>query len=203
MSDVQPGLVLITGGVRAGKTRFAERLAGRHGARVLYLATAEAGDGEMRARIARHRAERPPGWRTAEAPLDPVAALEAAAPADAVLFDCLTLWASNLLLAAPLGEPPSPGPSAAEARAGAALDGLLAWQAARRTPLFIVSNEVGWGVTPAYPLGRLYQDVLGRLNQRVAARAEHVYLVVAGLALDLRAAGAAPIDLPPPLAYHD
>lgn len=204
MNGPQPGLVLITGGVRAGKTHFAERLVARHGERVLYLATAEALDAEMAARIAEHRAARPPHWQTVEAPLDPVPALEAAGGADAVLFDCLTLWTSNLLLAAPLDDPPTTAQAvAAEVRAAAAIDALLAWQAERRIPLYLVSNEVGLGIAPAYPLGRLYRDLLGRLNQRAAARAERVYLVVAGLAMDLRAAGALPIDQPPPLPYHE
>lgn len=203
MTTPQPGLTLVLGGVRAGKSAFAERLAARHGPDVLYLATAEAGDDEMRARIAAHRAARPAGWRTLEAPLDPAAALRKAAPASAVLLDCLTIWTSNLLLRAldPEGEQiPTVDLARAEATAVAALAALLAWQRERGAALYIVSNEVGLGLAPPYPLGRAYADVLGRLNQRVAAAAERAYLVIAGLALDLRALGGFAIDAPPPLA---
>ena len=195
MNDIQPGLILVLGGVRAGKSRFAERLASRHGANVCYLATAEARDEEMRARIAAHRAGRPTTWRTIEEPLDPAGALRGAPPFDAVLLDCLTLWTSNRLLRSL--DPDAIEPSAAahaEREATAALTALLNWQRHTRTPLYIVSNEVGLGVTPPYPLGRVFQDALGRLNQRVAAAASQTYLVVAGLALELRSLGATSID---------
>lgn len=199
MSTAQPGLTLILGGVRAGKTAFAERLAARHGPRVLYVATAEPYDAEMRDRIARHQAGRPATWQTLEAPLDPTDAL-ATAQGDAVLLDCLTVWTSNLLLRHIDPDAITPASAAhAEHTATEALDVLLAWQARTGTPLYIVSNEVGLGVTPPYPLGRVYQDVLGRLNQRVARVAGSVYLVIAGLALDLRAVGAIPTENPPPL----
>jgi adenosylcobinamide kinase/adenosylcobinamide-phosphate guanylyltransferase len=189
--SMQPGLTLVLGGARAGKSAFAERLAARHGPHVLYVATAEPLDDDMRARIAAHRAARPPAWRTVEAPLDPAAALHAVTgPVDAALLDCLTLWTSNLMLRAP-------GPADAERGAADALTALLDWQRAMGIPLYIVSNEVGLGVVPPTSLGRAFQDVLGRLNQRVAATAEQVYLVVAGLALDLRALGATVIDAPP------
>ena len=203
MTLLQPGLMLITGGVRAGKTTFAERLAARHGADVLYVATAEARDGEMRARIDAHRAARPAAWRTLEAPLDPVAALRAAPAADAVLLDCLTLWTSNLLLYALDPERiDATAAAVAERGAAAAVDALLEWQRQTVTPLYIVTNEVGLGVSPPFPLGRLFQDVLGRVNQRVAGAASHVYLVVAGLALDLTALGAVRIDAAPERPLH-
>jgi adenosyl cobinamide kinase/adenosyl cobinamide phosphate guanylyltransferase len=195
MSGIQPGLTLITGGVRAGKSRFAERLAVRHGEGVLYVATAEALDDEMRARIAAHQAHRPATWRTLEAPLDPSGALRDAPPAAAVVLDCLTVWASNILLR--VLDPDSINAAAAtraEDEAVAGVAALLGWQRSQGTPLYVVSNEVGLGVVPPTPLGRVYQDVLGRLNQRVAAAAERVYLVHAGLALELRAAGAVSVD---------
>ena len=195
MNDIQPGLILVLGGVRAGKSRFAERLASRHGANVCYLATAEALDDEMRASIAAHRAGRPATWRTIEEPLDPAGALRGAPPFDAVLVDCLTLWTSNRLLRSL--DPDAIERSAAayaEQQATAAVTALLDWQQHTRTPLYIVSNEVGLGVTPPYPLGRVFQDALGRLNQRVAAAASQTYLVVAGLALELRSLGATSID---------
>lgn len=199
MTVRQPGLTLVLGGVRAGKTAFAERLAARHND-VCYVATAEAHDEEMRARIAAHQRQRPAHWRTLEAPLDPTGALRATPPADAVLLDCLTLWTSNLLLATLDPDQITPADaSRAEGRATAAIVGLLDWQRETGLPLYVVSNEVGLGVTPPFPLGRAFQDTLGRLNQRVATAAETVYLVVAGLALDVRRAGGIPIDAPPGL----
>ena len=200
MSGEQRGLTLVSGGVRAGKTRFAERLAARHGERVCYIATAEPGDDEMRARIAAHRAGRAAAWRTIEAPLLVAEALKDATDADAVLLDCLTVWTSNVLLATV--DPDSLDERAAaeaQARVLTAVDALLAWQADSGVPLYAVTNEVGLGVTPPYPLGRLFQDVLGRVNQRVAAVAQEVYLVVAGQALPLKRLGAVAIDRPPPL----
>lgn len=196
----QPGLTLIIGGARAGKTSFAERLAERHAGTIAYVATAEPRDDEMRARIAAHRASRPPHWQTVEAPLDVTTALEAIDRPDAVLLDCLTLWTSNLLL--DVLDPDSITPESArsaEVAATGAVDSLLRWKGETDIPLYIVSNEVGLGITPPYALGRIYQDVLGRLNQRVAAAAAEVYLVVAGLALPLRSLGATAIDAPPPL----
>jgi adenosylcobinamide kinase/adenosylcobinamide-phosphate guanylyltransferase len=200
MTSAQRGLVLILGGARAGKTRFAERLAARHGDRVCYVATAEAGDDEMRARIAAHRNARPGGWLTVEAPRDAAGALTGIERPDAVLLDCLTVWTSNLLLDRLAPEALNERMvSAAEREVRDAVAALLDWQGATRVPLYIVSNEVGLGVVPAYPLGRVFQDVLGRLNQRVAAAADEVYLVVAGLALPLKRLGAGSIDAPPPL----
>ena len=202
MSDVQSGLSLILGGARSGKSAFAERLAARHMGPICYVATAEALDDEMRARVAAHRAARPAAWQTIEAPLDPTAALRRAGRPAAVLLDCLTVWTSNLLLAELDRDSADIEPAAAagaEAGARSAVGALLGWQRDTATPLYIVSNEVGLGVTPPYPLGRVYRDTLGRLNQQVAMRAERLYLVVAGLALDLKALGATSIDAPPRL----
>ena len=188
-------LTLITGGARAGKTAFALSLARAHPGPVTYVATAEAGDREMAARIERHRRERPAAWRTVEEPLDPAAALRDRRSDELILFDCMTLWVSNLLLQRLTGD----GFTTAEAKVAldstlAALDGLLDWRDHAGAALVVVSNEVGWGIVPASPLARLYRDALGSANQRVAARADRVYLVTAGLALELRAAGAVPIE---------
>jgi adenosylcobinamide kinase/adenosylcobinamide-phosphate guanylyltransferase len=192
-------LELVTGGARSGKSTFAERraleLAAVRSAPVVYVATAVVTDEEMAARIARHRARRPDGWRTIEAPEDLATALEAGSRDGAVmLVDCLSVWAANRLVA--LGDPDTPdGPETAawwravEALEGdlvAEVDDALAAALPRDCDLVLVTNEVGFGVVPATPLGRAYRDLLGRLNQRVAAGADAVHLVVAGLAVDLR-----------------
>src|SRR5690554_5964759 len=137
-------LTLVTGGARSGKSSFALRLADARGPEVLFVATAEALDDEMAARIARHRAERPAAWRTLEEPRHLAAALAAASPAPVVLLDCVTLWVSNLLLAE----------GATWEAAAAELEALLAWHAASGAALIAVTNEVGLGIVPADPLSR-------------------------------------------------
>ena len=175
-------LVLVLGGARSGKSDYAQRLAGRLSPQVLYVATAAAGDEEMAERIARHRAARPATWDTVEAPRDVFPAVyQALNGHGAVLLDCLTMLASNLLLAN------EGDPAAAEARLLADLDALSDLCAARRATLVIVSNEVGMGVVPAYPLGRAYRDLLGRANQHLARRADRVLLLVAGIPVDIKA----------------
>lgn len=185
-------LVLILGGARSGKSRLAEELAGRLGRRVLYLATAEAGDPEMAGRIARHRARRSPAWRTVEVPRAVGQALaRQAGDADVVLLDCLTLLASNLL--ADLGD--EPDEAVAAARLEREIDELLQAYERGAASLIVVSNEVGWGLVPPYPLGRVYRDLLGRAQQSLAARADRVYLVVAGIPVELKALRASLEDL--------
>ena len=186
-------LILLLGGARSGKSTAAERLAERlaeqraqRGGRVLFIATAQALDAEMERRIAAHRARRPAGWDTLEEPFDLAGA---AAPIvdryDTVVIDCLTLWVSNLLLRH-------------EANANAeefildAAGRLLELIDRSAATWIVVSNEVGLGVVPAWPLGRTYRDALGRVNQRCAARAGRVYLMVAGLALELKELSAPP-----------
>jgi adenosylcobinamide kinase/adenosylcobinamide-phosphate guanylyltransferase len=176
--------LFILGGARSGKSRFA--LAGLPPrGRVTVVATARASDADMAARIARHRAERPPQWATVEAPVDLVPAVGAAlATADAVVVDCLTLWVANLLLD---GE----GDGAILERA----DALAALVAAPAAELRIVSNEVGLAVHPSTAEGMRYRDVLGLVNQRVAAAAHRVVLMVAGLSHLLKdAPPAVPVD---------
>ena len=178
-------LVLILGGARSGKSACAESLA-RQGERTLFVATAEALDDDMKRRIMKHRERRPAAWDTVEEPLDPVAAIPSAlAGHDTLLLDCLTLWVSNLLL--DLGDD-AHAESEILARAGALLD-LYDKTNAR---WILVSNEVGLGVAPATELGRNYRDILGRVNQMVSARADKVYLMVAGLPLDLKSVTARP-----------
>ena len=168
-------LTLVLGGARSGKSARALALANPPR---LFVATAEALDDEMAERIARHRAERAGDWALAEAPLELAAAVaEGAAPGRTVVVDCLTLWLSNLLHA---GRDP-------EAEAA----GLVAALAAAPGRAVLVSNEVGMGLAPMTALGRAFRDAQGRLNQRVAAAADRVEFVAAGLPLVLKG-GAAP-----------
>ena len=166
-----PRLCLVLGGARSGKSRHAEALVGRLAPPWAYVATAQAFDDEMRARIAEHRARRDRGWHTTEAPLDLPGALRAAGELP-VLVDCLTLWLGNVLLG---------GHDVAEAEAalGAALDD-------RTAPTVLVSNEVGLGIVPDNALARHFRDHAGRLHQSLAARADHVALLVAGLPLAVK-----------------
>ncbi|HEY1413867.1 MAG TPA: bifunctional adenosylcobinamide kinase/adenosylcobinamide-phosphate guanylyltransferase [Rhodopila sp.] len=166
-----PTTTLILGGARSGKSRYAEALVTQHPAPWVYVATAEALDDEMRARIAQHQAARKPGWRTIEAPTALADALdqEAARP---LLVECLTLWLSNLMLGGH--------------DIGAATAALEAALARRRQPTVLVSNEVGLGIVPETQLGRVFRDEAGRLNQLMAARADHVAFMVAGLPMTLK-----------------
>jgi adenosylcobinamide kinase/adenosylcobinamide-phosphate guanylyltransferase len=180
-------MTLILGGARSGKSALAQKMAQESGRLVLYVATATAGDEEMAARIAAHQAERPAHWHTLEASVQVGAAIAAAAPAgtDLVLVDCLTLLANNVL--SPLPETISS--AEADAALAAEVDGLLAAYMAGSAEWIIVSNEVGLGLVPPYPLGRLYRDALGRANQRLASAADTVLFMVAGLPLVLKSAG--------------
>lgn len=173
-------LTLVLGGARSGKSTYVEDRARATGERVLFVATAEAFDDEMRERIARHRADRPPGWTTLEAPRNirqPLLAALAAQPYDTVVFDCVTLLASNALLA--LSDEDSQDDATAAVLAE--VNGLLDAYAASEARWWVVSNEVGMGVVPPTRLGRFYRDALGRANQRLAAAATDVQLIVAGL----------------------
>ena len=172
-------LTLILGGVRSGKSSYAQRLAAS-GERVLFVATAEARDQEMRSRIEAHQRARPPSWDTLEEPIDLVAALTPLLHRyDTVLLDCLTMWVSNLLLRGP-GTPSARGDILSEARRLLDLyrNGGASW--------IVVSNEVGLGVVPSTELGRVYSDELGRVNQLVAAEADEVYFMAAGLPLQVK-----------------
>ncbi len=173
-------LTLVLGGVRAGKSRYAQELA-REGGRVLFVATAEAGDSEMAARIAAHREERPSCWATLEEDLDLVEALEPRLKdVDTVLLDCLTLWVSNLLLQNPEDHEAQ---ADIQTQAGRLLDLCERSDAS----WIVVSNEVGLGVIPATRLGRDYADALGRVNQQFAAAADEVIVMFAGLPVSLKA----------------
>jgi adenosyl cobinamide kinase/adenosyl cobinamide phosphate guanylyltransferase len=167
-------LTFLLGGARSGKSALAVELARKWDGPVSVIATGEAGDDEMAERIRLHRAERPPGWKTIEEPLDLAAALEGV-PADAaVVVDCLSLWVANLLGRGDAADEVEAAGRSAAARA-----------AEREAMTVAVSNEVGLGVVPATELGRRYRDVLGRINSDWAAAADTAAFVIAGRMLPL------------------
>ena len=165
------GLTLVLGGARSGKSRYAEGLIAAWPPPWTYLATAEAGDAEMAARIAAHRLRRGSPWQTVEVPRNLADALQSCRGQPA-LVDCLTLWLSNLMLA--------------DADLDAEVVRLEGALAAAAAPVIVVANEVGSGIVPDNPLGRRFRDWQGTLNQRIAAAADRVVLVVAGLPLVLK-----------------
>lgn len=168
-------VTLVLGGVRSGKSRFAVESA-RKFVRVAFLATAKASDDEMIEKIGRHRRERQEDWRIIEEPLELARVLnEDAALYDLLVVDCLTFFASNLLDATR----DSPDISAR-------IDLFLAALRTTSASVVLVSNEVGSGVVPAYPAGRRFRDLLGEINQKVAAIADNVILLVAGLPFALK-----------------
>jgi adenosylcobinamide kinase / adenosylcobinamide-phosphate guanylyltransferase len=204
--------ILVTGGARSGKSTFAERLAAQlaepRGGRVTYLATSETNDVEMAARVAAHRAARPAAWATVECPLEVPAAVRRYGGAGVYLLDCVTFWVTNLLFAGGAfggSAPPDEGfnyakdllpadeERVASARVSTGVADLLAALAETGSTMIAVSNEVGLGVVPEYPLARLYRDQLGWANQRLAAAADRVYFLVAGFPLDVKALAASPL----------
>jgi adenosylcobinamide kinase / adenosylcobinamide-phosphate guanylyltransferase len=170
-------VTLVLGGVRSGKSRYAQRLAARAGC-VTFIATAEhRDDEEMRRKIERHQAERPEHWKTIEEPLDLASAIQSgASSSDLLLIDCLTLFAAKVL------EVHGENEEAVASRVNALCDALQAAPCS----VIVVSNEVGSGVVPAFEMGRRYRDLLGEINQQVAALANDVVLMVAGLPLALK-----------------
>ena len=178
--------LLVLGGARSGKSRHALEQARQHGPRVAFLATARALDGDMASRIARHRAERPPRWTTIEEPHEVGAACRRAALShDLVVVDCVTVWVSNLM---ERGDD--------DAVVLAAADDLAKLLRERLVSVILVSNEVGEGVHPPTELGRRFRDLLGLVNQRLAAAADRVTLMVAALPLTVK-------DAPLPSVPHD
>ena len=169
-------VTLVLGGARSGKSAYAQRAAeawaSARRVRPLFIATAEVGDAEMAERIERHRLDRGGAWRTLEAPLDLPGALAGLADTEVAVVDCLTLWLSNAM-AQPEGH---------AARSNRLL-GVLSQCPAR---LWLVSNEVGWGIVPDNALARAFRDAAGRLHQAIAEAADEVFLVVAGLPLTLK-----------------
>jgi adenosylcobinamide kinase/adenosylcobinamide-phosphate guanylyltransferase len=177
---------LVLGGARSGKSGYAERLAIDSGKEVVYIATATAGDTEMAARIAHHKARRPAHWPTVEEPValgGQIARL--AAPSRLLIVDCLTLWLSNLMFS---GAAPYPeiGNLSLPPRFDAEWRALAKALAASAGDVVLVSNEVGLGLTPMGAVSRRFMDEQGRLNQAMAALCDHAVLMVAGLPLVLK-----------------
>lgn len=167
-------VTLVLGGARSGKSAFAQRAAeaAAFGGRPVLIATGQAFDDEMSERIARHQADRGDAWRTIEAPLDLAGALDELGEHETVVVDCLTLWLSNHMLA--------------EHDLATERSNLIEAVASCPARLWLVSNEVGWGVVPETALGRRFRDEAGRLHQDLAAVADEVLLIVAGLPLRLK-----------------
>lgn len=182
--SAQGKLVLILGGVRSGKSRFAQELATALAQQhVLFVATAQASDGEMARRIQHHRESRSTSWSTLEQPLSvgqSLMAIESLPPV--ILLDCLTLLVNNVLLQVDYDEPQAI--NRAETRLRAEIDGLLCVRQQRTTCLIIVSGEVGMGIVPENPLARHFRDLLGWANQAIAEQADASYLMVAGQAIN-------------------
>ena len=181
-------LILITGGARSGKSRFAEQLANQFGKPVTYIATAQICDAEMQERVSLHRERRPELWVTVEAPVDAAKRLrEAGQVTPVILLDCLTLFVTNHLLQ----EIPPDDAAGSEQRKHldrvlTAVEDLVS--AAKSVPacVIVVTNEVGLGIVPDNVLSRLFRDVAGLANQRLVAAADDVYMMVSGLSLQLK-----------------
>lgn len=174
MTQSSGSVTLVLGGARSGKSRYAESICRQTGRALIYVATAEAHDDEMKARIAQHRADRAAdGWLTIEEPRDLAAVLKGeTAPGRVLLIDCLTLWLTNHLLG--------------DADIEAEIERLCAAVSASSADLVLVANEVGFGIVPENKLARAFRDHAGRLNQRIAEIADRVTLVVAGLPVQVK-----------------
>ena len=189
-------LTLIIGGVRSGKSAFAAQLAERSGGSVLFLATMAPGDDEDRRRVRRHQEARPSHWQTLEEPLAvPEALLRCGPGFETVVLDCLTLWVARIMEAESVrtpagGDLPLSEADRIEKVVGGRVSDLLAAYAAQSCSLIVVSNEVGAGLVPVHASGRLFRDLLGLANQRLAAQADAVHYLVAGLPLTLKGEGA-------------
>jgi adenosylcobinamide kinase / adenosylcobinamide-phosphate guanylyltransferase len=174
---VNKQLILITGGARSGKSKYAEQRAAALGSRRLYIATAEAKDEEMARRIAEHKQRRGNDWRTIEEPLALSAALLAQrGRTECALVDCVTLWLSNLLLRHDVDF------------AARNVEELMETLARLDFHVVLVTNEVGWSIVPDHPLGRQFRDLAGWTNQQIAAAADEVILTVAGVPMIVKKA---------------
>lgn len=179
---IKPRHLLITGGSRSGKSKFAENQAELLGGQVVYLATAEAGDSEMMERILKHQQRRSTDWVTVEAPLDVVGTLERFQTGYTILVDCLTMYLSNLYFkyesTVKIEELPQ--------RIHKEIAHLAEVITSSAANLIIVTNEVGWGIVPDNPLARAFRDLAGLSNQQIAAVCDEVYLVVSGIPMKIK-----------------
>ena len=181
-------LIFVLGGARSGKSRFAEEQAHElAGSDVLYVATAQVGDDEMRSRVEKHQKQRPATWRTLEVirDLGPTLASRVGG-ARAVLLDCLSMLVASPFIASDVDASDAANEDALQATVEKEVTALLNCVDALDVTCIVVSNEVGMGVVPAFPSGRLYRDLLGRANQQVAAQAGEVYFMVAGIPLRVK-----------------
>ena len=182
-------LILVTGGARSGKSSYAELLAAGRGANIAYIATARALDTEMEDRIARHRQQRPDSWQTFETPASPSAIIAGeGASYDCILLDCLTVMITNRILthAIDWDAPPVAQLHAVEADVMEEIEAIVEAATHGRAEVIAVTNEVGFGIVPASPLARFFRDCAGRANQRMAAAAAEVYLVVSGIPMRIK-----------------
>jgi adenosylcobinamide kinase/adenosylcobinamide-phosphate guanylyltransferase len=171
--------ILITGGARSGKSRFAQQLAAEAGGNVLFIATAEAKDEDMRLRIEAHRQARPAGWKTLEAPLEVSGIIgQHIGEVEIVIIDCITMLVANIMLQ-------DTGKASAEELALTEIEALVDRMDRIGATFILVTNEVGLGIVPDNALGRRYRDCLGRANQMLAQRADEVYLMVMGIPVRL------------------
>lgn len=179
-------LTILLGGARSGKSTLAEKLAAQYGERILYVATAIPFDDEMKLRIQNHKEQRPHSWKTVETPTEIGKAIQdEIQSADIVLLDCLTLLVNNLFMEFS-GDPDHPDERQFSHALDREIDEIVTLIESYTADWIIVSNEVGMGLVPPYPLGRVYRDLLGRANQRLADLADEVYLMVAGKAIPLQ-----------------
>lgn len=182
-------ILLVTGGARSGKSRFAEQLVADLGKDIAYIATARALDDEMADRIARHRQQRPAAWRTHEAPERPSAVIaDEGRRCDGLLLDCLTVLTTNRILAQPVDweRPAMVRLNEVEAEVMTEIEAIVTAVAGSRADLVAVTNEVGYGIVPGSAMARFFRDCAGQVNQRMAAAAVEVYLVVSGIPVRIK-----------------
>jgi adenosylcobinamide kinase/adenosylcobinamide-phosphate guanylyltransferase len=185
-------VILVTGGARSGKSCFAEQLIAGLGQEIAYIATARAFDAEMEDRIAKHRVQRPASWQTHETPTNPSQVVAAEGNrVDGLLLDCLTVMITNRILSHAIDwdRPPIAQLGEIETDILGEINTLLKAAANSRADLVAVTNEVGYGIVPISPLSRFFRDCAGRVNQRMAAAADDVYLVVSGIPMQIKGAG--------------
>ncbi|MGD9947048.1 MAG: bifunctional adenosylcobinamide kinase/adenosylcobinamide-phosphate guanylyltransferase [Desulfobulbus sp.] len=184
-------VILVTGGARSGKSSFAEQLVAELGQEIAYIATARALDAEMEDRIAKHRLQRPSSWQTFETPTEPSQVVTAQGNrVEALLLDCMTVLITNRILTHSVDwdQPKISQLNEIEADILGEINALLSAAADCQADLVAVTNEVGYGIVPVSPLSRFFRDCAGRVNQRMAAAADEVYLVVSGIPVQIKGA---------------